>query len=208
MSFIGNIAAAQSAKAIGKYNASVAYQEAQYERKKAAVREQVYKTVERPRLLDQQDQQYANFFVSSLRSGAEMRDGTTPMFVALKNKQLQSFDLAISDYNSKVTAFQKLDPSLSDNFKKVKIEEINELEQDLQKSQQNGNSLISLKKDQLMNPLYQILGEAITEIAKAEGFTQVLTSSGNEFAYIDGAFDITEKVMAKLGLKMPPPVKN
>jgi len=100
MSFLGNLAAASSAKAIGKYNASVAYQEAQYERKKAAVKAQIYKTVERPRLLDQQDQQYSNFFVSSLRSGAEMRAGDTPFKVALKNKQLQSFDLAIiNNYN-------------------------------------------------------------------------------------------------------------
>jgi outer membrane protein len=52
------------------------------------------------------------------------------------------------------------------------------------------------------------LGEAITELAKSEGFTQILTSSGNEFAYIDEAFDITEKVMAKLGIKMPPPPKK
>ena len=36
MSFIGNIAAAQSAKAIGKYNESLAYQQAAYDRKKAA----------------------------------------------------------------------------------------------------------------------------------------------------------------------------
>ena len=43
MSFIGNLAAASGAKAIGKYNASVAYQEALYERKKAAVKEKVYK---------------------------------------------------------------------------------------------------------------------------------------------------------------------
>ncbi len=112
MSFIGNLAAASGAKAIGKYNASVAYQEALYARKKAAVKEQVYNTVERPRLLDQQDQQYANFFVSSLRSGAEMRAGTTPMFVALKNKQLQSFDLAIADYNSKVAVNDQINQSL------------------------------------------------------------------------------------------------
>ena len=112
MSFLGNIAAARSAKAIGKYNASVAYQEAQYERKKAAVKAEVYKTVERPRLLDQQDQQFANFFVSSLNSGAEMRDGTTPMLVALKNKQLQSFDLAIADYNSKVSVQDAINQSL------------------------------------------------------------------------------------------------
>ena len=112
MSFLGNLAAASSAKAIGKYNSSVAYQEAQYERKKAAVKAQIYKTVERPRLLDQQDQQYSNFFVSSLRSGAEMRAGDTPFKVALKNKQLQSFDLAISDYNSKVAVQDQINQSL------------------------------------------------------------------------------------------------
>ena len=112
MSFLGNLAAASSAKAIGKYNASVAYQEALYERKKAAVKEQVYKTVEKPRLLDQQDQQFSDFFVKSLRSGAEMRAGDTPFKVALKNKQLQSFDIAISDYNSKVAVQDQINQSL------------------------------------------------------------------------------------------------
>ena len=112
MSFLGNIAAAQSAKAIGKYNASVAYQEAQYERKKAAVREEIYKTVEKPRLLDLQDQQYSKFFVDALNTGAEFREGTTPFLVGLKNKQLQSFDLAMVDYNSKVAVTDQINQSL------------------------------------------------------------------------------------------------
>lgn len=112
MSFLGNIAAAQSAKAIGKYNASVAYQEAQYERKKAAVREEIYRTVEKPRLLDQQDQQYSNFFVEALNTGAEFREGTTPFLVGLKNKQLQSFDLAMADYNSKTAVTDQINQSL------------------------------------------------------------------------------------------------
>jgi hypothetical protein len=112
MSFIGNIAAAESAKAIGKYNSSVAYEEAQYARKKAAIREKVYDTVERPRFLDQQDQKFADFFVRSLKSGAEMRAGTTPMFVAIKNKQLQSFDLAVADYNTKVGVTDMINQSL------------------------------------------------------------------------------------------------
>ena len=102
MSALGNIAAARSAKAIGKYNESVAYQEAQYLRKKAAVEEKVYNNIERPRFLDLQKQQYANFFVSALRSGAEYREGTTPFFVGVKNKQTQLFDLALADYNKKV----------------------------------------------------------------------------------------------------------
>ena len=112
MSALGNIAAARSAKAIGKYNASVAYQEALYERKKAAVKQKVYETVEKPRLLDQQDQQFSDFYVKSLRSGAEMREGTTPFFVAIKNKQLQSFDLAVADYNSKVAVTDMINQSM------------------------------------------------------------------------------------------------
>ena len=41
MSILGNIAAAQTASAIGKYNQSVAYQQAAYDRKKAAIQEKV-----------------------------------------------------------------------------------------------------------------------------------------------------------------------
>ena len=85
MSFIGNIAAAQSAKAMGKYNESLAYQQAAYDRKKAAVREKVFNTIERPRFVKQQAAQYSNFFVNALRTGAEFREGTTPFLVGVEN---------------------------------------------------------------------------------------------------------------------------
>ena len=112
MSFIGNIAAAQTAKALGKYNESVAYQEAAYERKKAEIREKVYNQIEKPRFVEQQEQQYANFFVAALRSGAEFREGTTPFFVGIKNKTNQMLDLALSDYNNKVTVNDMINQSL------------------------------------------------------------------------------------------------
>ena len=112
MSFIGNIAAAQSAKAIGKYNERMAYEEAAYARKKAAIREKIYNTIERPRFVDQQEQAYSNFFVSSLRTGAEYREGTTPFLVGVRNKQNQLFDLALSDYNNEVTVNDQINQSL------------------------------------------------------------------------------------------------
>ena len=46
------------------------------------------------------------------------------------------------------------------------------------------------------------MGDAITVIAQADGYTQILTTSGNEFAY-DEKFDLTQKVMDKLGVKLP-----
>ena len=112
MSFIGNIAAAQTAKTLGKYNQAVAHHEAAYEERKAKIREKIYAQVEKPRFLDQQEAEYANFFVSALRSGAEFREGTTPFLVGLKNKQNQMFDLALSDYNNKITVNDMINQSL------------------------------------------------------------------------------------------------
>jgi len=102
MSALGNIAAAQTAKKIGKYNESVAYQEAQYLRKKAAVEEKVYNTIDRPRFLKAQERAMANFRVSAFRSGAEYRDGTTPFLVGVENLQNQLLDLSLNDYNQQV----------------------------------------------------------------------------------------------------------
>lgn len=113
-----------------------------------------------------------------------------------------SYQVKVKEYQEKVDAFQKLG-DVSDNFKKVKLDEITELEQGLQQSQNNGNQLIQLKRNELLRPLYKIISNAIQEIAKAEGYTQILTTSGNEFAYADERFDITQKVMDKLGVKVP-----
>ena len=112
MSALGNIAAAQSAKTIGRYNESVAYQQAQYERKKAAVREKVYNTIERPRFLKAQERAMANFRVSAFRSGAEYRDGTTPFLVGVENLQNQLLDLSLADYNQKVSQNDIINQSL------------------------------------------------------------------------------------------------
>ena len=112
MSFIGNIAAAQSAKAIGKYNESLAYQQAQYERKKAAIRDEVYNNVERPRFVREQERAYSNFFVNALRTGAEYREGTTPFLVGVENRTNQMLDLALADYNNKVAVNDQINQSL------------------------------------------------------------------------------------------------
>ena len=59
MSFIGNFAAAQSAKAIGAYNQGVYYQQAAYERKKAAINKKTYDQVTKPLLLRKFNKDYS-----------------------------------------------------------------------------------------------------------------------------------------------------
>ncbi|MCH3882126.1 MULTISPECIES: OmpH family outer membrane protein [Tenacibaculum] len=116
-------------------------------------------------------------------------------------KQLDStFQIKATDYKIKVDAYNAVEKTLSDTDKKTKIKELQDLEQELGKFRQNGTTMMKLRREEFMRPLYKKVNELISEIAKAEGYTQVLTTSGNEFAFIDDRFDITKKVLDKLGI--------
>ena len=111
-----------------------------------------------------------------------------------------TFSVKISEYRKKLDDFKKNENTLGILAKKTATEEITALETDVKNYQQNAQKLIQLKQEELMRPLYKKLSNAIQEVAKAEEFTQILTTSGNEIAYIDSKFDITELVIKKLGI--------
>ena len=102
MAFIGNIAAAQTAKAIGNYNKAVFDQQWKFEDAKTKAKAAFYEKVERPKLIDDQIFAYSQFFVDALRTGAEFRPGETTWLVALRNKQKMALDLSMADYNKEV----------------------------------------------------------------------------------------------------------
>ncbi|MDC0176968.1 OmpH family outer membrane protein [Polaribacter sp.] len=114
-----------------------------------------------------------------------------------------AFSIKVTAYQTKVEAFKKNEKTLGALAKQADYKELTEMEADIQKYQQNGNKLIQLKKEELMRPLYTKLSDAIAIIAKAEGYTQILTLTGNEFAYIDNKFDITDLVIKNLGIQIP-----
>ena len=112
MSFIGNIAAAQSAKALGKYNQQAFYQQAQLQRKKTEIARQAYNDIDRKRLLINQEKQYDSLFVNLLSSGAEIRLGDTGYEVLLETKYNQMTDIAIEDFNSQQAYYDGINQSL------------------------------------------------------------------------------------------------
>ncbi len=116
-------------------------------------------------------------------------------------KQLDStFQVKATNYKAKVDAYKAVEKTLPETEKKTKIQELQSLDQEMVQFRQNGATMIKLRRDEYMRPLYKKVSELISEIAKEEGYTQVLTTSGNEFAFIDDRFDITKKVLAKLGI--------
>ncbi|TXD49396.1 OmpH family outer membrane protein [Polaribacter sp. IC073] len=114
-----------------------------------------------------------------------------------------SFNLKLEDFKIKVEDYKKKEKEMGVLEKKTIQQELGALEQDINKYQKNGNTLMSLKRDELMRPLYKRLGDAIAEVSKENSYTQILTTTGNQFAYLDDKFDITDLVIKKLGIKIP-----
>jgi hypothetical protein len=112
MSALGNIAAAQSAKRIGAYNAKVTRMERDFILAKRDVNKKFYQKVTKPLLLKNQKKAEANLFVSSLRTGAEVRAGTTPYDVILENNVNQAFNVVLADYNDEMDANDQLNQSI------------------------------------------------------------------------------------------------
>ena len=112
MSFIGNFAAAQSAKAIGKYNERVFRQRADLQRARTAQNKAIYDKLDRPRLVKKQDSEYDFLFVRALKTGAEVREGTSPYLALLEAKYNQATDLSIADFRSNQANFDGLNESL------------------------------------------------------------------------------------------------
>jgi outer membrane protein len=112
-----------------------------------------------------------------------------------------SFSLKTQDFQAKVQNFKNKEEEMGELMKKTIIKEISALEEDIKKYQSNGNKLMQLKKNELMRPLYKILNNAINTVAKENGYTQILTTKGNQFAYIDEKFDVTKLVIAELGIQ-------
>ncbi|MFT6416134.1 MAG: outer membrane protein [Dokdonia sp.] len=108
--------------------------------------------------------------------------------------KLDAYDLTLSTANEKVA-------TMSDADKAAKQEELAGLENEIEKFRQNGTQLVQLKQNELVQPLYKKIGDALNEIAKAQGYSQVITvGNNNTIAYLDPAYDLTTTVMQKLGI--------
>lgn len=112
-----------------------------------------------------------------------------------------SFNLKATDYKTKIESYKAEEKIMTDADKQSRIQELQKLEQEMQQFRVNGSKMIQLQREEYMRPLYKKLSEVIAEVAKANGYTQILTTNGNQFGYIDERFDITKLVLDKLGIK-------
>ena len=119
------------------------------------------------------------------------------------NKKLEDeLKVKIEGYQAKVKEYQDKVATFTDPMKKTKQEEIVAIENDIAKYRQNGAQLVQIEQNRLLQPLYDKIGKAIQEVAKADGYSQLFTTTVSGLAYADPTYDITKKVLTKLGIKL------
>lgn len=107
-------------------------------------------------------------------------------------------------YQEKVAAFQNLPATTPQADQQKKMTEIQTIEQELQEFEGFAQQSIEKKQGELLAPLYQKIGEAITAVSEENGFDFVLSSviGGNTdiVLYAKEEYDITLLVLKKLGV--------
>ena len=109
----------------------------------------------------------------------------------------------ITEYQSLIVVYQENEAGYNETDKKAKQDEIIAIENDIKQFQQNSASLIQIRQNELLGPLYQKIGVALNSVAEAGKYTQIFTID-NSIAYLDPNYDITITVMEILGLPIEP----
>lgn len=106
-----------------------------------------------------------------------------------------------AEYQTKVQDYQANSGTMSDIIRQTKEKELADLETRIQTFQQQADTDLQEKQVELLQPLLDKAKNAITAVAKENGYTYIFDVGTGAFLYYETGDNILPKVKAKLGLK-------
>jgi outer membrane protein len=138
----------------------------------------------------------AEYIASQLPEMQEVSEG-----IKVYNQELQKdLEKNVADYERLVKDYQANSSEFSEEDKKTKESEIISLENDIKGFRQKAGVMMQMKRNELTQPLYEKINQAMLQVIQEEGYTQILHAGGNNLAYSSEEYDITMKVIKKLGI--------
>ena len=105
----------------------------------------------------------------------------------------------VEEYKALTEAYSAQEIELTIAQRREKQAQLINLEDDIQKFQQNGVKLMELKQQELLKPLYTKIEGALEKVAQAQSYTQVLQTS-MDIVYLDPNFDLTLSILSEMGI--------
>ncbi len=132
--------------------------------------------------------------------------------VAAYGTQLQNqLQSKITDFQSKADAFQKTAATMTDLIRADKQEELQNLQTSIQKFQNEAQTSIAQKEQDLFKPLFEKISNAINVVSERENFTHVFSAGVpgvDVLLYAKPSDDISNLVLGELGIDPPSPSTN
>ncbi|RKS43344.1 periplasmic chaperone for outer membrane proteins Skp [Gillisia mitskevichiae] len=158
-------------------------------------------------------------FITSINIQAQTKVGTIDAeYILAQMPEIATVEEGLKAYNddlqadmqANITKYEELVASYKENNttftkeeKTAKESEIISLENDIKNFRQKASVLMQVKRNELTQPLYVKIDEAMKVVIAKDKYTQIFNASGNGLAYSDAKYDITDAVMKTLGIELP-----
>ncbi len=138
---------------------------------------------------------------NDLMSAMPEKQGLEKELEAYANQLKVTMDAMRKEYETKVAEFQSKQDVMTDVIKETKIKEITDLEKRIGEFQQTAQADLQKKEQELLQPVIDKAKQAINDVAKENGYTEIIDTSLGVILYSDEKFDILPLVKTKLGIK-------
>lgn len=138
----------------------------------------------------------AEYILGQMPEISQVEDG-----LKAYNTELQAeLQTTIKKYEELVAAYQANNSTFKEEEKTAKESEIMEVENEIKNFRQKASVLVQMKRNELTQPFYVKIDEAMKAVITAQGYTQIFNTGANGLAFADPKFDITDAVLEKLGI--------
>ena len=120
---------------------------------------------------------------------------------ALEKDWKEQLEQIMVEFNNKQLEFEKSQATLSASMKQMKQKELQDLQQRFYENQQMADQELNKKKQELLEPVFNKVQEAINKVGKAGGYICVFDATSG-LVYVDEAqvTDIAPLVRKELGI--------
>jgi outer membrane protein len=142
-----------------------------------------------------------------------------PEFKSIEN-ELKSYEsqlenqakAKVQELNIKYEAYQKLSPNTPEAIRKDKETELAYLEQNIKRFEQDAQTSLQKKQNDLIAPVFAKVGKAIEEVAKENGYSYIfnprMLGGGDLILFTDEKYNISDLVLKKLATNRAKPVQQ
>jgi outer membrane protein len=122
---------------------------------------------------------------------------------SLESQLKKNLETKATEFQTKLAQYQQNAATMLDAVRDNTTRELQQLQQNIEKLQQDAQAELQRKQTTMMEPVYTKVGKGIEEVAKENGFTFVLNQQIgglDVILYGDPTMDISDLVLKKMGV--------